>query len=127
MKASEQYEHENALMFARLEELAGKVEGRIAKVKSFQQKIVGLEFELKKMREERDELRTKLTILKKHKSEEANKVEVLDVLEGQNFSIRNKIAKIVSDIDSQEVSEEGVRELMQTLISEIDDCIRLLQ
>jgi flagellar basal body-associated protein FliL len=51
----------------------------------------------------------------------------MDVLSAQNFSIRNKIVKIVTDIDDREVSEEGVRELIQTIIGEIDDCIGLLQ
>ncbi|MFT5884187.1 MAG: chromosome segregation ATPase [Arcticibacterium sp.] len=127
MNAKKQYENENALMFAQLEELAGKVESRIAKVKSYEQQIVGLKFELEKARTERDEFKGKIALLKRHKSEEVKKEEGLEFLEGQSFSIRNKIAKIVADIDGEEASEEGIKELIQTLIGEIDECIRLLR
>ncbi len=126
-KNKHQFEQENALLFARLEELSGKVEERIAKVKVFEQKIIGLEFEFKKLSEERDNLKKQLAFLKKEREQSSAKVRILDELENQNFSIRNKIAKIVSNIDSQEVSEEVVKDLMSTLIGEIDDCIRLLQ
>ena len=121
------FEQENALLFARLEELSGKVEERIAKVKVYEQKIIGLEFELDKLSRERDQLKQQNIFLKKERDQASSKAKILDVLEGQNFSIRNKIAKIVSDIDSQEVSEEGVKDLMQSMIDEIDECIRLLQ
>ena len=126
-KNKPQFEQENALLFARLEELSGKVEEPIAKVKVFEQKIIGLEFEFKKLSEERDNLKKQLAFLKKEREQSSAKVRILDELENQNFSIRNKIAKIVSNIDSQEVSEEVVKDLMSTLIGEIDDCIRLLQ
>ncbi|MFT4733579.1 MAG: hypothetical protein ACI9DJ_001820 [Algoriphagus sp.] len=127
MNAKKQYENENALMFAQLEELAGKVESRIAKVKSYEQQIVGLNFELEKAKIERDEFKRKIALFKRYKSEEVKKEEGLEFLEGQSFSIRNKIAKIVSDIDVDESSEEGTKELIQTLIGEIDECIRLLR
>ncbi|MFT7249222.1 MAG: hypothetical protein ACI9QN_001440 [Arcticibacterium sp.] len=127
MNAKKQYENENALMFAQLEELAGKVESRIAKVKSYEQQIVGLKFELEKAKIERDEFKRKIALFKRYKSEEVKKEEGLEFLEGQSFSIRNKIAKIVSDIDVDESSEEGTKELIQTLIGEIDECIRLLR
>ena len=114
-------------MFARLEELAGKVDGRIAKVRTYEQKIVGLEFELKKVKAERDELKSRLTFIKKQQAIETEVPNELEALSAENFTIRNKIAKIVTDIESREVSEEGIRELIQTLISEIDDCISLLK
>lgn len=126
-KHSLHFEQENALLFARLEELSGKVEEQIAKVKVYEQKIIGLEFELKKLSQEREQLKRQTAFLKKENERVSSKAKVLDVLENENFSIKNKITKIVSEIDSQEVSEEAVKDLMQTLIGEIDDCIRLLQ
>jgi chromosome segregation ATPase len=126
-KHSLHFEQENALLFARLEELSGKVEEQIAKVKVYEQKIIGLEFELKKLSQEREQLKRQTSFLKKENERVSSKAKVLDVLENENFSIKNKITKIVSEIDSQEVSEEAVKDLMQTLIGEIDDCIRLLQ
>ncbi len=127
MNAKEQYENENALMFAQLEELAGKVESRIAKVKTYEQQIVGLKFELEKAKTEREEFKGKMAILKRQKSEQVKKDDGIEFLEGQSFSIRNKIAKIVTDINGEEASEDGIKELIQTLIGEIDECIRLLQ
>jgi GTPase len=127
MESKKQYEQENAMMFARLEQLSGKVENRIAEAKSYEQEVVGLRYELKQVIQERDDLRKKLSFLKRHKSEEGANITEIDVISAQNFSIRNKIAKIVSDIEGQELSEEGVRELIQTIIGEIDDCISLLQ
>jgi chromatin segregation and condensation protein Rec8/ScpA/Scc1 (kleisin family) len=127
MESKIQYEQENAMMFAKLEQLSGKVETRIAEAKSYEQEVVGLRYELKQVIQERDDLRMKLSFIKKHKSEEVTIPTEIDVLSAQNFSIRNKIAKIVTDIDGQEIGEEGVRELIRTIISEIDDCIGLLQ
>lgn len=127
MESEKQYYQENAMMFARLEELAGKVDGRIAQVKTFEQRIIGLEFELKKIKEERDDLKRRLAFVKKQQAEVKNIPRELEALSAENFSIRNKIAKIVTDIEGEEASEEGIRELIQTLISEIDDCISLLK
>ena len=127
MESKKQYEEENAMMFAKLEQLSGKVENRIAEAKSYEQEVVGLRYELKQVIQERDDLRKKLSFIKKHNSEQATIPTEIDVLSAQNFSIRNKIARIVTDIEGQEISEEGVRELIQTIISEIDDCISLLQ
>ncbi|WP_341224652.1 hypothetical protein [uncultured Arcticibacterium sp.] len=127
MESEKQYYQENAMMFARLEELAGKVDGRIAKVRTFEQKIIGLEFELKKVKEERDDLKSRLAFVKKHQAKVKDAPGELEGLSAENFTIRNKIAKIVTDIEGKEVSEEGIRELIQTLISEIDDCISLLK
>jgi chromatin segregation and condensation protein Rec8/ScpA/Scc1 (kleisin family) len=127
MESKKQYEQENAMMFARIEQLSGKIESRIADSKSFEQEVVGLRYELRKVIQERDDLKMKLAYIKKHGSEQRQEPNEMDVLSAKNFTIRNKIVKIVSDIDGEEVSEEGVRELIQTIISEIDDCIGLLQ
>ncbi|AWV97572.1 hypothetical protein [Arcticibacterium luteifluviistationis] len=127
MESEKQYYQENAMMFARLEELAGKVDGRIAKVRTYEQKIIGLEFELKKTKEERDELKSRLAFMKKQQATEKQIPNELEGLSAESFTIRNKIAKIVTDIERREVGEEGIRELIQTLIGEIDDCISLLK
>jgi chromatin segregation and condensation protein Rec8/ScpA/Scc1 (kleisin family) len=127
MESKKQYEQENALMFARLEQLSGKVESRIADSKSYEKEVIGLRYELQKVIQERDDLKMKLAYIKKHGSQLKPEASEMDVLSAQNFSIRNKIVKIVTDIDDREVSEEGVRELIQTIIGEIDDCIGLLQ
>ena len=121
------FEQENALLFAKMEDLAGLVEERIAKIKKYEQQILGLQFELEKLNDEKLKLKDQVNTLKKESEELQNKVKFLDGLKGQNFSIQNKIAKIVTDIDSQEVSAGDIRELIQTMIDEIDDCIRLLQ
>lgn len=126
-KNSERYSQENALLFSRLEALSGKLEERIARIKVNQQEIIGLKFELEKVQIERDELKERLQMVRKELHESKSKTAVFDSLEDQNFTIRNKIAKIVSDSDSQQVSDEDVRELIDTMVAEIDKCIQLLK
>ena len=126
-KNSERYSQENALLFSRLEALSGKLEERMARIKVTEQEIIGLNFELNKVQAERDELKEKLIQARKELHESRAKTAVYDSLEDQNFTIRNKIAKIVSDSDSQQVSDEDVRELIDTMVAEIDRCIQLLK
>ncbi|KPM49193.1 hypothetical protein [Jiulongibacter sediminis] len=121
------FEQENARMFASLEKVAGKVEQRISSVKTLEQENRGLKFEIDNLKEEKEKLKRQLSVLKKDKDSAEKKARILDALEEQNFTIKNKIAKIVSDIDSEEISEIDVRELIQMMIGEIDECIRLLQ
>jgi hypothetical protein len=45
----------------------------------------------------------------------------------QNFKIRNKIVKIVSDIEDKEsIDQQNLPELLTILIEEIDFCINQL-
>ena len=121
------FEYENAATFAKLEAMAGKVDMRIAQAKTFEQEVKSLKFQLQQITAERDQLKQRVSVQKREHLRDREKAEILDALENQNFTIKNKIAKIVSDIDGKEISEEEVRDLIQTLIGEIDECVRLLQ
>ncbi|MGR3809030.1 hypothetical protein [Jiulongibacter sp. NS-SX5] len=121
------FDNENARMFASLEKVAGKVEQRIAEVKTLDQENKGLIFELEQLKEEKERLKKQISALKREGEAAQKKARLVDALEEQNFTIKNKIAKIVSDIDSEEVSEIDVKELIQMMIGEIDECLRLLQ
>lgn len=121
------YSQENALLFGKLKELSGKMDSILSERKSNLLKIEGLDFELKKEKKARLELQNENIKLKKEVQLLNVKMKNINALEKQNFTIRNKIARIATDIDSQEVSEESWKELIETLIAEIDHCIDQLQ
>ncbi len=126
-QSQDKFEKENALLFARFDELNGKLNLSLSQNLSDAKKIDGLFFELEKLKEEKNKLVEKNKDLKQANLEMQEKLANLNALEKQNFTISNKIAKIVSDIESQEVREENWKELIDTLISEIDNCISLLE
>lgn len=121
------YPQENALLFSKLQELNARIQSLIADKEISSQRIRGLEFNIEKLKTENLNLEKQLLQSKKEVQTLNSSLKNINALEKQNFSIRNKIAKIASDIDSQEVSEESWRELIETLIVEIDHCIDQLQ
>ncbi|SOE19752.1 hypothetical protein SAMN06298216_0253 [Spirosomataceae bacterium TFI 002] len=121
------YTQENALLFAKLHELNSKMQVLVKDKEISQQRIQGLEFNIDKLVAENESLQKQLNQANREIQSIQKSTKNINALEKQNFSIRNKIAKIATDIDSQEVSEENWRELIETLIVEIDHCIDQLQ
>lgn len=121
------YTQENALLFAKLHELNSKMQVLVKDKEISQQRIQGLEFNIDKLVAENESLQKQLNQANRQIQSIQKSTKNINALEKQNFSIRNKIAKIATDIDSQEVSEENWRELIETLIVEIDHCIDQLQ
>ncbi|UBM58937.1 hypothetical protein LAG90_19245 [Marinilongibacter aquaticus] len=124
---SSRFEHENAGLFAKIEETAGRVDEYIGKVRSAKQRIKALEYEQSILAEEKERLKKKYNLLKQEYDRLKSSANVFELLEEQNFTIRNKITKIVSNFEGSEVSEEDVKELLQSIIGEVDECIRLLK
>ncbi len=122
-----QFEQENAMLFAKFEELSGKLNLSLAQNKSDAQKIKGLSFELSEANESKEKLKEKLKKLKDENAGLLKRLSNLNALEKQNFTISNKIAKIVTDIDNPEVREDNWKELIESLISQVDSCIGLLE
>lgn len=121
------YGQENAMLFAKLAELNARVSQLHADQKIAIQKQEGLNFEIKKLHSENQLLSKELIAVKKENQRLNSSIKNIDALEKQNFTIRNKIAKIAVDINGQEVGDENWQDLIETLIAEIDLCIEQLQ
>jgi predicted RNase H-like nuclease (RuvC/YqgF family) len=99
------YPQENALLFAKLQELDSKMKALIKDKEISQQRIKGLEFNIDKLLAKNEMLEKELNLANKETQALKKSTQNINALEKQNFSIRNKIAKIATDIHSQEVSD----------------------
>lgn len=123
----EDFNKENGMLFSKFEEVTGLFLQLKSLSKSQKSQIDGLSYdnaaleeEVRRLRKTNSQLREKLGILEKNVKEESSLVP-------QNFKIRNKLVKIVSDIEERESGEEvELRELIDSLIEEIDICISQL-
>ncbi len=123
----EDFNKENGMLFSKFEEVTGLFLQLKSLTKSQKSQIDGLSYdkaaleeEVRRLRKTNGQLREKLGILEKNVKEDSSLVP-------QNFKIRNKLVKIVSDIEERESGEEvELRELIDSLIEEIDICISQL-
>lgn len=121
------FEKDNAFMLSQFEEVIGKIEQLKAQNRSQKNQIVGLNFKNENLTSEIKALKKNNAILKEEIKELKGKLENDSRLIPQNFKIRNKIIKIVSDIEDKESADQpNLKELLGMLIEEIDFCINQL-
>ena len=121
------FEKDNAFMLSQFEEIIGKIEQLKAQNRSQKNQIVGLNFKNENLTSEIKVLKKNNAILKEEIKELKGKLENDSRLIPQNFKIRNKIIKIVSDIEDKESADQpNLKELLGMLIEEIDFCINQL-
>lgn len=121
------FEQENAMLFAKLEEISGRIYQLSKEKNSKQQEIVALKYQIEQEVAEKNKLSEEVKFLKRTNSELNAKVKTIDQLSKQNFSIKDKIARLAEDIESQEEKEVRRKDLIEALIAEIDHCISQLQ
>ncbi|NBA88257.1 hypothetical protein GVN16_20965 [Emticicia sp. CRIBPO] len=126
-KTNTKFENENAFLLAKFEEIAVLVEHQKVLKASLNQQLLGLKYEKEELKKEIEALKKKNSILKAEIGDLKNKLEKERTLLPQNFKIKNKIIKIVSDIDEKETGSGNLKELVESLIDEIDHCIHLLE
>lgn len=121
------FDQENAMLFAKLEEISGKIFQLSKEKTSREQEIVSLKYRIQNAEEENAKLKEEVKFLKRTNSELNAKVKTIDQLSKQNFSIKDKIARLAEDTESQEEKEVRRKDLIEALIAEIDHCISQLQ
>lgn len=121
------FEKENALFLSKFEELSGKIDVVISQNKTLRKKVLGLEFENEKLTKEIVEARKSNRKLKETLALKPEIIDSPNILIDQNFKIQNKILRIVSDIDNKVIVHKDLKEILELLIEEIDDCISQLE
>ena len=127
MGLDQEFEKDNAFLLAKFEEVNGLIEQLKSQSKSQKSQILGLnyqqeklELEVKSVRKINGQLREEIKDLREKLDNESRLIP-------QNFKIRNKIVKIVSDIEDKEsIDQQNLSELLSLLIEEIDLCINQL-
>lgn len=127
MGLDQEFEKDNAFLLAKFEEVNGLIEQLKSQSKSQKSQILGLnyqqeklELEVKTVRKINGQLREEIKDLREKLDNESRLIP-------QNFKIRNKIVKIVSDIEDKEsIDQQNLSELLSLLIEEIDLCINQL-
>jgi FtsZ-binding cell division protein ZapB len=127
MTLDQEFEKDNAFLLSKFELVNGLVEQLKSQNKSQKNLILGLnhqndklEAEIKAVKKNNGLLREEIKVLK-------GKMELNARLIPQNFKIRNKIVKIVSDIEDKEsIDQQNLPEFLTILIEEIDFCINQL-
>jgi FtsZ-binding cell division protein ZapB len=127
MTLDQEFEKDNAFLLSKFELVNGLIEQLKSQNKSQKNLILGLnhqndklEAEIKAVKKNNGLLREEIKVLK-------GKMELNARLIPQNFKIRNKIVKIVSDIEDKEsIDQQNLPELLTILIEEIDFCINQL-
>ncbi len=126
-KSNKRFENENAFLLAKFDEVAAKVEHQKVLKNSLKLQLLGLKHDKEELKKEIESLRKKNSVLKSEISDLKNKLEKERTLLPQNFKIRNKITKIVTDIEDKDTGSGNLKELIESLIDEIDHCIHLLE
>lgn len=120
------FESENAFLLSKFDEISAKIEHLKALKESATNQIIGLNFEKEELNREIFNLKKKNSLLRNEIVVLKNKLEKHDTLMSEDFNIRNKIVRIVSEIEMSEDKKENWNEIIDVLISEIDNCIGLL-
>jgi peptidoglycan hydrolase CwlO-like protein len=127
MTLDQEFEKDNAFLLSKFELVNGLIEQLKSQNKSQKNLILGLnhqndklDAEIKAVKKNNGLLREEIKVLKE-------KMELNARLIPQNFKIRNKIVKIVSDIEDKEsIDQQNLPEFLTILIEEIDFCINQL-
>ncbi|MBK6978138.1 MAG: hypothetical protein IPH28_14455 [Cytophagaceae bacterium] len=127
MAENSDFEKENAFLLSGFETILGKIDSLNSQIKSQKSLIVGLQYEKEQLIIEAKNLKKSNQFLKEEIKELKEKIENQNRIIPQNFLIRNKIVKIVSDIEDKEITHQNLKEIIGLLIEEIDDCISQLE
>ncbi len=127
MAENSDFEKENAFLLSGFETILGKIDSLNSQIKSQKSLIVGLHYEKEQLSNEAKNLKKSNQFLKEEIKELKEKIENQNRIIPQNFLIRNKIVKIVSDIEDKEITHQNLKEIIGLLIEEIDDCISQLE
>lgn len=121
------FQKDNAFILSKFEEVAGLLEHLKSQNRSLRNQVIGLEFEKENQCKEIQNLKKTNQLLKNDIKELQDNVVKENILIPQNFKIKNKIIKIVSDIKENEVEVSELKNLVALLIEEIDSCIHQLE
>lgn len=118
---------ENGLLLSKFEEAKGRILFLKSQLKSQNSELDGLKFELKQQQTQIGRLKISNSQLKKKVSELEQGLKEQSILIPQNFKIKNKLVKIVTNIEENEsVQEIDMKDYLNALIEEIDICINQL-
>lgn len=127
MALDQDFEKDNAFLLSKFEEVNGAIEQLKAQNKSQKNQILGLNHQNEKLEVEIKTIKKNNGLLREEIKDLKEKLEDETRLIPQNFKIRNKIVKIVSDIEDKEsIDQQSLEELLGILIEEIDFCINQL-
>lgn len=127
MALDQDFEKDNAFLLSKFEEVNGLIEQLKSQNKSQKNQILGLNHQNEKLEGEIRATKKNNTQLREEIKELREKLDDETRLMPQNFKIRNKIVKIVSDIEDKEsIGQQNFKELLDLLIEEIDFCINQL-
>jgi hypothetical protein len=127
MTLDHEFEKDNAFLLSKFELVNGLIEQLKSQNKSQKNLILGLNHQNDKLEAEIKVLKKNSGLLRDEIKELKEKLELNTRLIPQNFKIRNKIVKIVSDIEEKEsIDQQNLSELLTILIEEIDFCINQL-
>ena len=127
MGLDQEFEKDNAFLLAKFEEVNGLIEQLKSQSKSQKSQILGLNYQQEKLELEVKSVRKINGQLREEIKDLREKLDYESRLIPQNFKIRNKIVKIVSDIEDKEsIDQQNLSELLSLLIEEIDLCINQL-
>jgi chaperonin cofactor prefoldin len=127
MALDQDFEKDNAFLLSKFEEVNGLIEQLKALNKSQKNQIIGLNYHNEKLEVEIKTIKKNNGLLREEIKDLKEKLKDEVRLIPQNFKIRNKIVKIVSDIEDKEsIGQQNLEELLSILIEEIDFCINQL-
>jgi cell division protein FtsB len=126
-KTDSNFEKDNAILLSQFEYIIGKIEQLKADNKSLKQKIIGLDFQKENLSNEINNLKKNNAILKAENKQLQENLEKEHRIIPQNFKIRNKMIKIVSDIEDKDINAINFKEILEALIQEVEYCIRDLE
>ena len=127
MALDQDFEKDNAFLLSKFEEVNGLIEQLKSQNKSQKNQILGLNHQNEKLEVEIKAIKKNNTQLREEIRELREKLDDETRLIPQSFKIRNKIVKIVSDIEDKEsMGQQNLKELLDLLIEEIDFCINQL-
>jgi hypothetical protein len=126
-KSDINFEKDNAILLSQFEYIIGKIEQLKADNKSLKQKIIGLDFQKENLNIENNNLKKNNAILKAENKQLQENLEKEHRIIPQNFKIRNKMIKIVSDIEDKDINAINFKEILEALIQEVEYCIRDLE
>lgn len=121
------FEKDNAFLMAGFEKIDGLIKQNRSKNKILSKQLVGLTYEIEKLNDEIKNLKKSNQILKEENKELKSEVQKEKIIIPQNFNIKNKIIRIVSDIEESDVKSIELKNLVALLIEEIDTCISQLE
>ncbi len=121
------FEKDNAFLLSSFERVKGLVLQLKSENKSLDKQVIGLRFQNENLESEVKSLKKNNFILKEEIKSLKEEIEKEKILIPQNFNIRNKIVRIVTDIEDKDANTQDLKSMVLMLIKEIDYCISQLE